>query len=71
MGGRSKTVKNWMIDCKIPQHLRDRIPLLVVDNQIAAIVLPYNWVIAEPFAVADLSQYKFYFSIRKVLQIAP
>jgi tRNA(Ile)-lysidine synthase len=66
MGGRSKTVKNWMIDAKIPQHLRDRIPLLVVDNQIAAIILPYNWVIAEPFAVVDLSQYKFYFSIGKM-----
>jgi tRNA(Ile)-lysidine synthetase-like protein len=66
MGGRSKTVKNWMIDCKIPRHLRDRIPLLLVDNQIAAIILPYEWVIAEPFAVADLSQHKFYFSIRKM-----
>jgi tRNA(Ile)-lysidine synthase len=66
MGGRSKTIKNWMIDSKIPRHLRDRIPLLLVDNQIAAIVLPYEWVIAEPFAVVDLSQYKFYFSIGKM-----
>jgi tRNA(Ile)-lysidine synthetase-like protein len=66
MGGRSKMVKNWMIDCKIPQHLRDKIPLLIVDNQVAAIVLPYEWVIGEPFAVADLTQYKFYFSIREM-----
>jgi tRNA(Ile)-lysidine synthetase-like protein len=66
MGGHSKTVKNWMIDAKIPQHLRDKIPLLVVDNQIAAIILPYNWVVAEPFAVADLSHRKLHFSIRKM-----
>lgn len=71
MQGRSKKVKNWMIDCKIPQHLRDKIPLLVVDNQIAAIILPYEWVIAEPFATDDASQHNFYFSIRKVLQIDP
>jgi tRNA(Ile)-lysidine synthase len=66
MGGRSKKVKNWMIDCKLPQHLRDRIPLLVVNNVIAAIILPHGWVIAEPFAITGSSQHKFYFSIRKM-----
>jgi tRNA(Ile)-lysidine synthase len=67
MGEHSKKLKNWMIDRKIPQHLRDRIPLLIVNNEIAAIILPEQWIISEAFAVNDSSQHNFYFSIHKQL----
>jgi tRNA(Ile)-lysidine synthase len=65
MRGHSKTLKNWMIDSKVPQQLRDKIPLLVVDNRIAAIILPQQWVIAEPYTIVTASQHNFYFSIRQ------
>lgn len=67
MQGQSKKIKNYMIDRKIPQHLRDRIPLLLVNQTIAAIILPQEWVIAEPFSVQDAYQHNFYFSISKLL----
>lgn len=33
-GGGSKSLKEYLIDKKIPQRLRDRIPVLAVDNEI-------------------------------------
>jgi tRNA(Ile)-lysidine synthase len=67
MGGHSKKLKHWMIDHKIPQHLRVRIPLLTVNDEIAAILLPDQWIVAEPYAIKTLSQHNFYFSISKLL----
>jgi tRNA(Ile)-lysidine synthase len=67
MGGHSKKLKHWMIDHKIPQHLRDRIPLLMVNDEIATILLPDQWIVAEPYAIKTLSQHNFYFSISKLL----
>ena len=34
MGGKSKALNNFMIDAKIPQHIRDRLPLLVTPTHI-------------------------------------
>lgn len=66
MGGQSRSLKKWFIDHKIPQHLRDSIPLLTVNEKIAAIVLPHAWIIAEPFAITPHSQHIFYFSVRNL-----
>lgn len=66
MAGHTRSLKNWMIDQKIPRHLRDYLPLLTVDSQIAAIILPDEWRIAEPFAVQPSSQHVFYFSVRRL-----
>lgn len=63
MGGRSRKLKSWMIDRKIPQSLRDTIPLLVVDGQIAAIILKGDWMIADPFAVHADSARVVYFAL--------
>ena len=52
MGGRSRKVKDWMIDRKIPRELRDRIPLLTADGEIVAICLGDTW------RLADLSRYE-------------
>jgi tRNA(Ile)-lysidine synthetase-like protein len=51
MQGHSQKVSRWMVNKKIPQRLRDRIPLLVVDDRIAAIVFADTWVVAHEFAV--------------------
>lgn len=47
MGGRSRKVKKWMIDRKIPREIRDRIPLICADGAIVAICLGDNWHLAH------------------------
>ena len=47
MGGRSRKLKDWMIDRKIPRRLRDRIPLLCANDSIVAICLGADWRLAE------------------------
>lgn len=47
MGGRSRKLKDWMIDRKIPRMLRDQIPLLCADEAIVAICLADTWHLAE------------------------
>jgi tRNA(Ile)-lysidine synthase len=56
MGGRFRKLKEWFIDHKIPQHVRDDIPLLVQDNRIVAIVLPGRWVVAQPIQEDAIQQ---------------
>ena len=38
MDGKSKKVKNWMIDRKVPRTIRDSIPLLIIDGEVGAIL---------------------------------
>ena len=47
MGGRSRKLKDWMIDRKIPRRIRDQIPLLCADDAIVAICLERAWRVAE------------------------
>ncbi|MCY4466398.1 MAG: tRNA lysidine(34) synthetase TilS [Chloroflexi bacterium] len=47
MGGRSRKLKDWMIDRKIPRMLRDQIPLLCADDAVVAICLADTWHLAE------------------------
>lgn len=47
MGGRSRKLKDWMIDRKIPRHIRDQIPLLCADDAIVAICLGPIWHLAD------------------------
>lgn len=54
MGGRSQKLKQWMIDRKIPRIVRDFIPLLTCDGQIAAILYGREWVIDHRFRVDGL-----------------
>lgn len=63
MGGHSRKIKKWFIDNKIPAFVRDNLPLLVIDDKIAAIVLPKQWRIAEEFANNKMSQYNVYFKL--------
>ena len=63
MKGHSRKIKNWMIDNKIPIFVRDSLPLVIIGNTIAAIVLPQKWRIAEAFADNERSQHNFYFKL--------
>lgn len=47
MGGRSRKLKAWMIDRKVPRPLRDRIPLICADGEIVAIALGDAWHLAD------------------------
>ena len=47
MAGRSRKLKDWMIDRKIPRHIRDQIPLLCANGAIVAIGLGAAWHVAE------------------------
>ena len=47
MGGRSRKVKQWMIDRKIPRAIRDRIPLICADDAVIAICLGDAWHLAD------------------------
>lgn len=51
MKGRSKKLKDWMIDRKIPRQLRDQIPLITANDEVIAICIGHTW------HLADLSQY--------------
>ncbi len=50
LDGHTQKLSKWMIDCKVPRDLRDRVPLLVVDDQIAAIYWR-EWVVSVHFSV--------------------
>jgi len=43
MKGHHRKIKEWMIDRKIPRHIRDSIPLLIIDDEIAAVLYGEKW----------------------------
>jgi tRNA(Ile)-lysidine synthase len=61
MGGHSQKLNRWMINRKIPRHLRERIPLICVDDEIAAIYIQSQWFISESSYVNDNSPRVVYF----------
>ncbi len=52
MRGRSRKLKDWLIDRKVPRQLRDQIPLLCADGEIVAICLAETWHLADLSAFA-------------------
>jgi tRNA(Ile)-lysidine synthetase-like protein len=49
MKGKSRKLKDWMIDRKIPQALRDSIPLLFVNGELAAVLFHPEFYVTETF----------------------
>lgn len=47
MDGRSRKLKDWMIDRKIPREIRERIPLVCADGEIIAICQGELWHVAD------------------------
>ena len=56
MAGRSRKVKKWMIDKKIPQYLRDGLPIICCGDEIAAIFYEHQWYVAHGFASRGVSK---------------
>lgn len=61
--GRHQTIKKWLVDHKIPSEVRNFLPLILVDDEIAAIMWGSTWVIDERFSVTDSSENIFYLSL--------
>ncbi len=53
MSGKSRRIKDWMIDRKIPQPIRDQIPLVSLDGKVIAICVGTVWHLAEMPRVTD------------------
>ncbi len=47
MKGRSRKLKDWMIDRKIPRQIRDNIPLITINEEIMAICVGKTWHLAN------------------------
>lgn len=47
MGGRSRKIKEWMIDRKIPRDIRSRIPMVCADGAVIAICAGAAWHLAD------------------------
>ena len=47
MAGRSRKIKDWMIDRKIPRQIRDQIPLVSLDGDVIAICVGDAWHLAH------------------------
>ncbi|HLV36997.1 MAG TPA: tRNA lysidine(34) synthetase TilS [Spirillospora sp.] len=48
--GHTRKIKEWMIDHRVPQAARARIPLLTIDGEIAAVMVGSKSVVSESFA---------------------
>jgi tRNA(Ile)-lysidine synthase len=53
MSGHTQKLNRWMINRKVPQYLREQIPLICVDDEIAAIYMDTQWFISHNFALRD------------------
>lgn len=55
LAGHTQKLSKWLIDHKVPQPLRDRLPLVEIDGQVAAIYWR-AWFVSELFRVTGQSQ---------------
>jgi tRNA(Ile)-lysidine synthase len=63
--GVTHKLNEWMIDHKVPRHLRERLPLIVVDGQVAA-VWWNGWTVSRFFAPKHETKYIHYFVIKRI-----
>jgi tRNA(Ile)-lysidine synthase len=63
MNGHTQKLNRWMINHKVPNDIRGRIPLLCADGEIAAVLYGKDYSIGEPFAVHEGSQRVIYFEL--------
>ena len=47
MNGKSRKIKSWMIDRKIPRYMRERIPIVSTENEAIAICVGDRWHLAD------------------------
>lgn len=63
LGGQTQKLSKWLIDHKVPRHLRDQIPLILINDQIAAIVWGAAWPISALFAVGEQGETTAYLGL--------
>jgi tRNA(Ile)-lysidine synthase len=61
MGGHSQKLSRWMVNRKIPKAVRDQIPLIVIDDRVAAVAFGHQWYVSEVFAVRNTIEPIIYF----------
>ena len=64
LDGSTKKLNDWLIDRKVPRPLRDQLPLLVINNRLAAIYWN-SWIAAYPFVVTPATPHIIYVSFRR------
>ncbi len=66
LGGHSQKLNRWMINRKVPRLLREQIPLVCINNQIAAILIDDEWSVSEYFAVRSDDKPVIYLYYRRI-----
>ncbi len=61
--GHTQKLSKWMIDHKIPRDLRDRVPLVLVGDQIAAIYWG-GWFVSASFSAKTAANEHLYLTVR-------
>jgi tRNA(Ile)-lysidine synthetase-like protein len=56
LDGHTQKLKDWLINHRVPQSLRDRLPLLMVNDEIAVICWGERWLITYDFRVLQGSE---------------
>jgi len=54
LGGHHQKLKKWLIDHKVPRNVRDRLPLICVNDTIAVIIHPEGCVVSYDFHPSEL-----------------
>jgi tRNA(Ile)-lysidine synthase len=62
LNGHTQKLSEWMVNHKVPRAIRDNVPLLVVDGEVAAILYGEQWTISHHFAVREESKRVVYFA---------
>jgi tRNA(Ile)-lysidine synthetase-like protein len=65
LNGHVQKLSKWFIDHGLAHELRDQLPLLVVNGEIAALFIWTEWVISHHFAVQSDSARVIYFRLNK------
>jgi tRNA(Ile)-lysidine synthase len=60
-----QSLKNWMINNKVPSELRSRVPLIIVNDTIASVIWGMLWRRASRGAGDKGTQHGFHFSVRR------
>jgi tRNA(Ile)-lysidine synthase len=61
LNGHHQTMKKWMIDHQVPQRLRLHVPLLIVDERIAAVLYGPPYAVSHEFSIEAEPQYNVRF----------
>jgi tRNA(Ile)-lysidine synthetase-like protein len=60
LNGHTTKLNRWLAGRKVPSYLRDQIPLLTIQNEIAAVALAEGWVISADFTLRESAKETVY-----------